>query len=259
MNKQKKLLLEYINYIRLPGIKENYDETVRLAEKESMGYLDFLTLNLEYEYHHRKNQKISRLLKNSKLPLGKTFENFEMSLLPLKLRQRIKSLNDGSFLGRCENILVFGLPGTGKTHLLCAIAHEQIRNGQKMLFITCSMLVQKLLIAKKNLSLEKLLKKLSTYAGVIIDDMGYVQQNKNEMEVLFTFLAEKYERGSILISSNLPFSKWDRIFHDRMITAAAIDRLVHHSIIIEMEGINSYRTKAAKIKKKEASDIKKIW
>jgi DNA replication protein DnaC len=157
-------------------------------------------------------------------------------------------LTDGSFLNRTENVLAFGNPGSGKTHLLCAIGHELIQQDRRVLFISCAQLVQDLLIAKKELEMTKLLKKLSRYDAVIIDDIGYVQQSRQEMEVLFTFLADRYERGSLMITSNLPFSKWEQIFKDPMTTAAAIDRLVHHSVIVELN-IDSYRMEQAKKEK----------
>lgn len=154
-------------------------------------------------------------------------------------------LGNGSFLNRAENILAFGNPGSGKTHLLCAIGHALIEHGKRILFTSCSQLVQDLLIAKKELELTKKLRKLSNFDAVIIDDLGYVQQSREEMEVLFTFMADRYEQGSLMITSNLPFSKWEQIFKDPMTTAAAIDRLVHHSVILELN-VDSYRMEQAK-------------
>jgi DNA replication protein DnaC len=176
--------------------------------------------------------------------------NFDKKRLPARVATHLNVLTDGSFLNRAENVLAFGNPGSGKTHLLCAIGHELIQQDRRVLFISCAQLVQDLLIAKKELEMTKLLKKLSRYDAVIIDDIGYVQQSRQEMEVLFTFLADRYERGSLMITSNLPFSKWERIFKDPMTTAAAIDRLVHHSIILELN-IDSYRmAQAKKVKRK---------
>jgi DNA replication protein DnaC len=168
--------------------------------------------------------------------------------LPARVATHLNVLTDGSFLNRAENVLAFGNPGSGKTHLLCAIGHELIQQDRRVLFISCAQLVQDLLIAKKELEMTKLLKKLSRYDAVIIDDIGYVQQSRQEMEVLFTFLADRYERGSLMITSNLPFSKWEQIFKDPMTTAAAIDRLVHHSVIVELN-IDSYRMEQAKKEK----------
>jgi len=153
-------------------------------------------------------------------------------------------------------VLVFGNPGSGKTHLVCAISQGLIRQGRRIYFTPCSLLVQDLLLAKRDLRLSRALRKLSRYDAVVIDDIGYVQQSREEMEVLFVFLAERYERGSLMITSNLPFSKWERIFKDPMTTAAAIDRLVHHSFVVELN-LPSYRMEAAqKIKGKGGAEKK---
>ena len=148
-------------------------------------------------------------------------------------------------MSRRENVLLFGKPGAGKSHALCALAQQLILQGHSLLFTTCGMLVQQLLIAKRDLRLPKLFKQLSKFEGLIIDDLGYVQQTREGMEVLFMLLAERYERGSVLLTSNLAFSNWNQIFKDTMTTAAAIDRLVHHSVIIEMN-VPSYRVETTK-------------
>ena len=153
-------------------------------------------------------------------------------------------------MDKAQNLLAFGLPGRGKTHLLCAVGHALIEQGYRILFSPAYQLVQRLLAAKQDLQLEKQLRKLDGFAAIILDDIGYIQQNREEMEVLFTFLAERYERKSVLISSNLVFSQWDRIFQDPMTTAAAIDRLVHHAIILELTG-PSFRTQHAKQRQHE--------
>jgi len=142
-------------------------------------------------------------------------------------------------------VLLFGAVGSGKTHLLCGIAQELVRQGRPAYFSKCGLLVQDLLQAKQSLCLPRVLKKLARYEVVVVDDLGYVQQNREEMEVLFTFFAERYERGSVLLTSNLPFSKWEQIFRDPMTTAAAIDRLVHHSVVMELN-LPSYRAEQAR-------------
>jgi DNA replication protein DnaC len=235
--------------LHLPGIRSCYKDFIALAVKDGLSYEDFLRGLLEKECEVRYNNRVDKFLKESKLPLGKSLDSFDLKRVPLKISQQLKILLDGSFLDRKENILVFGNPGSGKTHLLCAIGQELIRQNRRILFTTCSTLVQELLIAKRDLKLPKKLKRLSRYAAIIIDDIGYVQQSREEMEVLFTLLADRYERGSLMISSNLPFSKWEAIFKDPMVTAAAIDRLVHHSIIIELN-IESYRMAQAKNNRK---------
>jgi DNA replication protein DnaC len=156
----------------------------------------------------------------------------------------VAALCDGTFLRRGTNVLAFGLPGRGKTHALAAIGHELVQRGYRVLFVPTYQLVQRLLGAKRDLLLEAELKRLDRFDAVILDDIGYVQQDRAEMEVLFTFLAERYERRSVMISSNLVFSQWDRIFKDAMTTAAAIDRVVHHSVILEMTG-PSFRAEVA--------------
>jgi DNA replication protein DnaC len=184
-------------------------------------------------------------MRESKLPLEKSMAVFDRKRLPLKVNTLVDHLLEGSFVDRNENVLAFGNPGSGKTHLLCAIGQELIHQGRRILFTPCSFLVQELLIAKRDLSLAKALKKLSKYNALIIDDIGYVQQSREEMEVLFTLLADRYERGSVMLTSNLPFSKWEQIFKDPMTTAAAIDRVVHHSIILELN-LPSYRLEQSK-------------
>jgi DNA replication protein DnaC len=155
---------------------------------------------------------------------------------------------------QAENVLAFGLPGRGKTHLCCAIARELIvTKGYRALFVKTVHLVQQLLVAKRDLRLEAVLRKLDGYDLVVLDDIGYVQQDRDEMEVLFTFLSERYERRSLMISSNLVFSQWDKIFKDPVTTAAAIDRLVHHSIILELDG-ESYRIQHAKTKQQKGDN-----
>ena len=165
---------------------------------------------------------------------------------PAKVGRQARTLLEGGFLDRCENVLAFGAAGSGKTHLLSAIAQELVRTQERRVYFgSCSLLVQELLIAKRDLKLSRVLKRLGRYDAILIDDIGYVQQSREEMEVLFTLLAERYERGSVLLTSNLPFSKWEAIFKDPMTTAAAIDRLVHHSVILELN-ISSYRLEKAK-------------
>ena len=160
-----------------------------------------------------------------------------------------KLLEQAIAMDRVPSMVLWGPPGSGKTQLLCAIGQELIYQGKRILFRPCNLLVQELLIAKRELALARALKRLAGYDAIIIDDIGYVQQDRAEMEVLFALLADRYERASIMITSNLPFSQWESIFKDPMTTAAAIDRLVHHSIILELN-VPSYRLEAAKKKGK---------
>ena len=245
---EKSQIKKYLKELRLPGIREYFDEYIRLAIKDSISYEQFFLGLLEYESEYRYESRISRYLRQSGLPSEKRMDTFDLKRLPFKINQLVKTLTAGDFINRHENVLVFGVPGSGKTHLLCALGHELIKQNKRVLFTTCSILVQELLIAKRDLLLAKKLSKLSKFEAIIIDDIGYVQQSREEMEVLFTLLADRYERSSIMLTSNLPFSKWEVIFKDPMVTAAAIDRLVHHSVILELN-ISSYRTAHAQSKK----------
>lgn len=238
-------IVDNLKQLHMPTVRRSYEDVAGQARTESWSYEQYLLELLNLECEIRRQNRISRNLRTSKLPFSKTFDNFDKKRLSAKVARHLNVLADGSFLNRSENILAFGNPGSGKTHLLCAIGHALIEQGKRVLFISCSQLVQDLLIAKKELELTKKLKKLSAFDAVIIDDIGYVQQSREEMEVLFTFLADRYERSSLLITSNLPFSKWEQIFKNPMTAAAAIDRLVHHSVILELN-INSYRMEQAK-------------
>ena len=236
----EKQINHYLKELHLPTVKSCYQEQAHLARQDSLSYEQYLLELIEREREVRRYNRITRILRESKLPLEKTLESFDRKRLPGRVNSQVSVLLDGSFLDRCENILAFGNPGSGKTHLLCAIAQELVQQGRRILFSPCNLLVQQMLILKRDFKLPRFLKQLAKYDALILDDIGYIQQNREEMEVLFTLLADRYERGSIMLTSNLPFSKWETIFKDPMITAAAIDRLVHHSVILELN-IKSYR------------------
>jgi DNA replication protein DnaC len=238
-------LTQSLKYLHLPTVRQCYEEVAQQAERESFSYERYLHELVRRECEERQENRIVKMLRESHLPLEKSLEAFDMKRLPAKAARQMRSLLDGTFLEKTENVLVFGNPGSGKTHLLEAVGQELVRQGRRMLFTTCEMLVQELLIAKRDLKLSRLIKRYSRYEGMIIDDLGYIRQSREEMEVVFTLLAERYERGSVLLTSNLPFSKWEGIFKDPMTTAAAIDRLVHHSIIVELN-IPSYRLEQAR-------------
>ena len=227
----------------LPTMAALYEPTMVRAEKEGWSHRRVLEHLTQSEAVDREQRRIQRLLAESGLPEGKTLGNLDESILPAKIRRQLPALLEGGFVSRSTNILAFGLPGRGKTHFLAALGRELIlRHSMRVLFRPTFKLVGQLLAAKRDLRLEAELKRLDRYQVVILDDIGYVQQNREEMEVLFTFLAERYERRCVMISSNLVFSQWDQIFKDKMTTMAAIDRLVHHAIILEFDG-NSFRMK----------------
>ena len=242
-----------LKQLHLPTVGAHYREYAEEARREELSYEEYLDGLMNQEIEHRRDTRTERWLRESRLPLEKSLETFDRSRLPAKVRAAVSTLIEGAFLGRTENILAFGNPGSGKTHLLAGVAQELIHRGHRILFQSCQLLVQDLLAAKQELALGKALKRLRRYEAIIIDDIGYVQQDRAEMEVLFALLADRYETGSVMITSNLPFSKWESIFKDPMTAAAAIDRLVHHSIILELN-LPSYRLEAAKLDQQGGDD-----
>ena len=248
-------LPDQLKELRLPTFREVHARVADHAAREHWTHTQFLTDLVEKECQSRNQSRILRLMRNANLLAGKTWEQFNWKRLPLHITQQFETLRCGSFLDRQDNLLIFGKPGSGKTNLLCALGDHLVKQGRSVCFSTCQMLVQELLRAKRDFRLERVIKKLSKFEALIIDDLGYVQQSREEMEVLFALLSERYERGSVLLSSNLPFSKWEQIFKDPMTTAAAIDRLIHHSVIIELN-IPSFRLEEAKKKTKREIDNK---
>jgi DNA replication protein DnaC len=190
--------------LHLPTVRQCYEEVARQAERESLSYERYLHELIQRECEERQENRIGKMLRESQLPLEKTLDAFDTKRLPAKAALQMRSLLDGGFLDRNENVLVFGNPGSGKTHMLQGISQELVRRGRRILFTTCEMLV----IAKRDLKLSRLIKRYSRYEGRVIDDLGYIRQTREEMEVVFTLLAKRYERGSVLLTSNLPFSKW---------------------------------------------------
>jgi DNA replication protein DnaC len=236
MSDEKPSLDLLLRTLKLPSFARYRAEVAGQAEREGWSFERYLATLVETELSERRRRRIERLSKGSDLPPDKTLGTLRAEALPTPVRRMLPSLCSGGFADRGENVLVFGLPGRGKTHFVAAIGHELVQRGVSVLFVAAFALVQRLLAARRALALEKALHDLDAYDVVIIDDIGYIQQDRDEMEVLFTFLAERYERRSVMITSNLVFSQWDRIFKDPMTTAAAIDRVVHHAIIVELTG-----------------------
>ena len=231
--------------LKLPTMAREHAGAIVRAEAENWGYRRFLLYLLETEAGERLRGRIERLIKGSGLPGGKTLGTLDEARLPEKVRRQLPSLLDGELVRRGDNLLCFGLPGRGKSHLAAALGREWIQRHQlKVLFIPTFKLVGQLLVAKRDLKLPSALAKLAHYDAVILDDLGYVPQGREETDVLFTFLAERYEKRTVVITSNLVFSQWDQIFKDPMTTMAAVDRLVHHAVILEFTG-ESQRLQAA--------------
>lgn len=229
---------------RLPTVGAEMER--RLLQSGCPQAFDTILEVFEMEASDRLERRVQRLLRASELPPAKTFETLEFSPFPAPLVHQIKALKRGDFVEKAENILAFGGSGVGKTHVLQALGHELVRQGRAVLFVPAYELVQDLLAAKRDLALPRMLRRLDLFEAVILDDIGYVQQSHEEMEVLFTFLAERYERRSVLITSNLVFSQWDQIFRNPMTTAAAVDRIIHHCEILEFVNVPSWRGEEAK-------------
>jgi len=254
--KQLETIQQHFRTLRMPTAYEVVAETMVTAQQENWPLEMFLCDLLEQEMEGRRMRRIDRLQKSSKLPVEKTLATFDQKRLPLRLQRQLPQLCSGEFVDRTENILVFGLPGRGKTHFAAAVGHELVNHGRSVLFTPTYRLVDRLLRARRDLELESELRRLDRFEVLILDDIGYVQQSREEMEVLFTLLAERYERRSVVITSNLVFSQWDQIFKDPMTTAAAIDRVVHHSIIVEFgQEMTSHRAEEAALRQQETHEL----
>lgn len=240
-----------LHSFRLPSFSKHYQQFARQAEKEKVDHVGYLYQLSRLESEERYNRKTERLIKQAKLPRGKTLEGFDLTRFEGLSESQVRELAEASCLDRAENILIFGNPGTGKTHLAAALGREWCLRGRKVCFTTASSLVQELLAAKRDLKLNVVLKRLDAFEALIIDDISYIPQDREETDVLFVLLSERYEQRSLIITSNLPFSQWDRVFKDAMTTMAAVDRLVHHSTVLELNG-ESYRAQSAKKRNKRA-------
>ena len=231
--------------LKLPAMARTFPDLALKAARAQLTHEAFLLELVRTECAERDERRIGRLQRASGLPLEKTFRTLQLDRFPPAVRPQVEHLRGGAFVGEAVNVIAVGRPGAGKSHLLAALGHELIAQGQPVLWAPTAALMQQLLAAKRDLRLPQALAKLDRYALVILDDIGYVQHDRDEMEVLFTLLAERYERRSVAISTNLVFSEWERIFKDPMTTLAAIDRVVHHAVILDLMQMDSFRAQAA--------------
>jgi DNA replication protein DnaC len=231
--------------LRLSAMAKDWEVIAQKAVSEQWEPALFLAELCGLEANHRHESRLKRLLKESKLPIGKQLHQYKFDeingITSLQIKQKVSQLD---WLRQGHNILLFGASGLGKTHLACAIGYALLEKSVSVRFTTSTAIVQELQRAKETLGLTDALRKLDKYELLILDDIGYVKKSDSESQVLFELIAHRYERGSLLITSNQAFSDWDSIFGDNMMTVAAIDRLVHHSDIYQLKG-ESYRKKQA--------------
>jgi DNA replication protein DnaC len=232
--------------LNLTAMADAATATALRAAKEGLSHETFLLELARTELAAKNGRRTERLRKQSCLPSAKTLRSLELNRFDAATRMQMDRLQSGAFLKDAINVIAVGRPGSGKTHFACALGHVLVELGCPVLFSPTAALVQRLLAAKRDLRLPQELVKLDRFECIILDDIGYVQHDRDEMEVLFTLLAERYERKSTVITTNLVFSQWDRIFKDPMTTMAAIDRVVHHSVVLDLMAVESYRATAAK-------------
>jgi len=252
MHNLREELLEKLKFLNLTSMSQVLEVTALRAAKESLSHEAFLLELMRAEYDAKLRRRYERLHKQSGMLFGKTFETLDLKQYSPAIRQQISALQSADFLKNATNIIAIGRPGSGKSHLACALGYQLVEQGIAVYFTTTAALVQRLLAAKRDLRLPQEMTKLDRFECLILDDIGYVQHDRDEMEIFFTLLAERYERKSVIITTNLVFSEWDQIFKNPMTTLAAIDRVVHHSIILDLMGVESYRAKTA-INAKKAS------
>lgn len=234
-----------LNELRLPTIKTLWPRFAETADREGWPAARFLAAIAEHELAERANRRVERHLAEAHLPPGKTLDSFAFEAVPMISKAQVTAMAAGdSWLAKGANVLMFGPPGGGKSHLAAAIGLALIENGWRVLFTRTTDLVQKLQVARRELQLEAAIAKLDKFDLLILDDLAYVTKDQAETSVLFELISARYERRSILITANQPFGEWNRVFPDPAMTLAAVDRLVHHATIFEMN-VESYRRRTA--------------
>lgn len=232
--------------LKLPAMADSVADVAMKAARANLSHEAFLYELARLEQEQRTQRRIERLRREAGLPREKTLATLQLASFPAVVRQQVERLRRGEFVSQAVNVVAVGPPGVGKSHLLAGLGHLLVEQGVPVLWSSTAQLMQRLLAAKRDLRLPHELARLDRFPCLILDDIGYVQHDQDEMEVLFTLLAERYERKSVLLSTNLVFSEWTRIFKHPLTTVAAIDRVVHHSVILDLMGLTSYRAQAAR-------------
>ncbi|MGI6544026.1 MAG: IS21-like element helper ATPase IstB [Limnochordia bacterium] len=239
----------YARQLRLPTLMD-WKAIVREAGDNHWGYEEFLRVVLEREAGQRQENQRNRRIKAAKFPKAKTLDTFDFRWLQHVKQAQIYELATGRFIEEKRPILMFGNPGTGKTHLATAIAYEVCRAGYKTRFYTAGQLVTDLAEASQQGRLAALQAKLMKPDLLVIDELSYISFGRSSAELLFQAISNRYELGSIMITTNLPFSKWTELFGDATLTTALVDRLAHRAIILDMNG-ESYRLRETRQLKNE--------
>lgn len=231
--------------LRLPTIRRQWEPFAAQADAEGWPAARLLAALAELELAERSQRRIERHMEQSRLPAGKSFDGFDFGAVPMVRRAHLEALASGdAWLAGGQNVLLFGPPGVGKTHLAAGLGRRLIEQGYRVLFTRTTDLVQRLQTARRELSLPGAIEKLDKFDLLILDDIPYVEKDQAETSVLFELISARYERRSLLVTANQPFGEWNRIFPDPTMTVAAIDRLVHHATIFEMN-VGSYRRRSA--------------